>query len=119
MAFSILRKMNIKIGIITGEKTKIVKNRADKLKMDFLYMGVLNKKQIVDKICKDNNINYKNILYVGDDINDMEVLKIVGFSCCPNDDCKDVCNYICSSSGGYGVIREIVDNFFRGKNQNE
>lgn len=122
MAFSMLKKMNIKIGIITGETTKIVENRADKLKMDILYMGVLNKKEIVDKICNDDNISYENILYVGDDINDIEVLKIVGFSCCPNDACKEVknvCNYICSSNGGYGVIREIVDKCFREKNQNE
>ena len=85
-------------------------------------MGATNKKEIVDKICNDNNISYENILYVGDDINDIEVLKIVGFSCCPNDACKEVknvCNYICSSNGGYGVIREIVDKYFREKNQNE
>ena len=104
MAFSILRKKEIIIGIITGEDNDIIKNRAKKLNMDFLY-----------EICKKYSVNKKNILYVGDDLNDLEIMKNVGYSCCPADACqeiKEIANYTCIKSGGDGVIREIVDNFF-------
>lgn len=116
MAFSILRKKEIKIGIITGEDNDIIKNRAKKLNMDFLYIGVSAKEDLLDEICKKYSVNKENILYVGDDLNDLEIMKNVGYSCCPADACqeiKEIANYNCIKSGGDGVIREIVDNFFR------
>ena len=116
MAFSILRKKEIIIGIITGEDNDIIKNRAKKLNMDFLYTGVSVKENLLDEICKKYSVNKKNILYVGDDLNDLEIMKNVGYSCCPADACqeiKEIANYTCIKSGGDGVIREIVDNFFR------
>ena len=115
MAFSILRKKEIIIGIITGEDNDIIKNRAKKLNMDFLYTGVSVKDNLLDEICKKYSVNKKNILYVGDDLNDLEIMKNVGYSCCPADACqeiKEIANYTCIKSGGDGVIREIVDNFF-------
>ncbi len=115
MAFSILRKKEIIIGIITGEDNDIIKNRAKKLNMDFLYTGVSVKENLLDEICKKYSVNKKNILYVGDDLNDLEIMKNVGYSCCPADACqeiKEIANYTCIKSGGDGVIREIVDNFF-------
>lgn len=117
MAFSILRKKEIIIGIITGEDNDIIKNRAKKLNMDFLYTGVSVKENLLDEICKKYSVNKKNILYVGDDLNDLEIMKNVGYSCCPADACqeiKEIANYTCIKSGGDGVIREIVDNFFLG-----
>ena len=122
MGLSILRKQGIKIGIISGEKNNIIKDRSQKLKMDYLYMGITNKKEVLDTICKENNINYGNVLYVGDDLNDIEILKTVGFSCCPSNACsevKNICNYICNKNGGDGVIREIVDIFFKREDKNE
>ena len=115
MAFSILRKKGIKIGIITGEDNDIIKNRAKKLNMDFLYTGVSSKESLLNEICKKYSVNKKNILYVGDDLNDIEIIKNVGYSCCPADACheiKEITNYNCIKSGGDGVIREIVDKFF-------
>lgn len=115
MGFKILREKNIKIGIITGENTNIVKARAKKLKMDILFTGVSNKGKVLDEICDTYKVSYEEIAYVGDDINDIDILKKVKMSFCPRDAHKEVkkkTRYVTKSKGGQGVIREIVDKFF-------
>ncbi len=114
MAFKILREKNIKIGIITGEDTNIVVQRAKKLKMDILYKGIKNKEKVLKEISEIYNVSYEQIAYVGDDINDMGVIENVGLSFCPNDAHKKIkrkANYVTRAKGGQGVIREIVDRF--------
>jgi 3-deoxy-D-manno-octulosonate 8-phosphate phosphatase (KDO 8-P phosphatase) len=61
----------IPVGIITGEKTEIVRRRAEKLKVDYLYQGVKNKLETAIKLCKDLKINLSAAAYIGDDINDI------------------------------------------------
>lgn len=115
MAFKLLREKNIKIGIITGEKTNIVENRAHKLKMDILYQGVTNKEEVLEEICCKYDVTYDEIAYVGDDINDLRTIEKVKMSFCPQDACKEIkrkAKYIAKARCGEGVIREIVDRFF-------
>lgn len=114
MAFQILKNNNIKVGIITGEKTKIVENRAKKLNVDYLYMGITDKYQILLNICQQENINLQNVAYLGDDINDLQVLKNVGFPACPKDaqkEVKKVCKYISNKNGGEGVVRDFLESY--------
>lgn len=114
MAMQILKANGIKTGIITGENTKIVENRANKLKIDYLYMGVKNKYQILLEICEKENITPNNTAYIGDDINDLEILKNVGFSACPNDameEVKKICNFVSSKDGGKGVVRDVIERY--------
>ncbi len=114
MAMKILKANGIKTGIITGENTKIVENRANKLKIDYLYMGVKNKYQILLEICEKENITPNNAAYIGDDINDLEILKNVGFSACPNDameEVKKICNFVSSKDGGKGVVRDVIERY--------
>ncbi len=120
MAFKILKDRNIKIGIITGENSKIVVNRAKKLKMDFVFINVKDKILVVDELLKKLKIDYQDVGYVGDDINDLEVLKKVGFSACPLDAVEKVLQtvkYVSNKKGGCGVIRDIVDNLFGDENE--
>ena len=77
MGFKILRQNNILTGIITGEDTRIVERRAEKLKLDELYQGVTNKSEILDKLVEKYNLSYEEVAYVGDDINDIAVLEKV------------------------------------------
>ena len=113
MAFELLRKFGIKIGIITSEKTKIVEARANKLKTDYLYQGVLDKLSIVKEICDKENISLSNVAFIGDDINDELALENVGFPLCPQDantKIKNIHNIkILNTKGGDGVVREAVD----------
>ena len=119
MAFKLLKEKNIKTGIITGEKTNIVKRRFEKLKLDYLFMGAENKLEVVKELKKELKINWENILYIGDDINDLELLKKVGISACPSDAEKEilnVCKYISKKEGGNGVVRDVFNHYF---NRNE
>jgi len=110
--FDLLRKAGIKVGIITSEDTKIVADRAKKLKIDLLHQGVREKGFLLKKILTEMNISPKDTVYIGDDINDLPVLKAVGFSACPADavqNVQKVVNYICQKKGGEGCVREVAD----------
>jgi len=112
--FELLRKAGIKTGIITSENTKIVANRAKKLKVDYLYQGLEHKDklQIVKEICQKENISLNEVAYIGDDINCKELLQSVGLAACPAnalDEIKNIPNIIkLSKKGGDGAVREFV-----------
>lgn len=112
--FELLRKAGIKTGIITSENTKIVENRAKKLKVDYLYQGLEHKGKldIAKEICKELNISLDEVAYIGDDINCKELLLNVGLAACPSnalDEIKNIPNIIkLSKVGGDGAVREFI-----------
>ena len=112
MGVTLLRKKNISTIIVTKEKTPMVKQWSKKMKILFLYDGIKQKEMIVPKICKKYNVKPEELAYVGDDVNDIGLLKIVGFSATTADgilEVKKICNYICESGGGNGAFREVCD----------
>jgi YrbI family 3-deoxy-D-manno-octulosonate 8-phosphate phosphatase len=115
MGFEILRKRNIKTGLITSEDSKIVERRALKLKIDYLYQGEKNsgKLNCAKDICQKLGISLREVSYIGDDINCLELLSSVGFPACPNDANEVIKNIpnikILNSNGGDGVIREWIE----------
>jgi 3-deoxy-D-manno-octulosonate 8-phosphate phosphatase (KDO 8-P phosphatase) len=109
------KKLNIPVGILTGEKTDIVANRAKKLNVEFVYQGVSNKLEIANDICKKYNINLANVAYIGDDLNDIELLKAVGYSACPASApiyIKKIVSIVLQKNGGEGVFREFIEHLF-------
>ncbi len=113
-AFELLRNAGIKTGIITSENTKIVEDRAKKLKVDYLYQGVKDKLAVAKEICKKENITLKQVAYIGDDLNDYELLQNVSLKACPADAVKKIKFtpniIILHANGGQGVLRELTDN---------
>ena len=115
MGFQLLREKGIKTGIITSENTKIVENRAKKLKIDYLYQGKREdgKLAVAKKICEKEGITLDEIAYIGDDINCLELLSSVSFSACPADaidKVKKIPNIkVLSLKGGEGAFREFVE----------
>jgi len=106
------RYLNIPVGIITGENTQIVQRRADKLKVDYCFLGAKNKLAIVLDLCSKLNIPLEEVAYIGDDLNDMEVLSKVGFAGVPSSAptyVKALANIPLSKKGGEGVFREFVE----------
>jgi 3-deoxy-D-manno-octulosonate 8-phosphate phosphatase (KDO 8-P phosphatase) len=102
----------IPVGIITGEETEIVKRRAEKLKIDYLFQAVKNKLEVATKLCDELGINLLDVVYIGDDINDVELLKAVGISACPAsapDYIKENVRIVMKKNGGEGVFREFVE----------
>lgn len=114
-----LKLMNIPVAIITGENTEIVRRRADKLKVDYLYMGVQNKLKVAEELCEKLNITLSDVAYIGDDINDIQLLKKVGLSATPSNAAfyiKDIVDCKLSLKGGEGVFREFVDYYLKKNN---
>ena len=112
MAVTLLRKKRIPTIIVTKEKTIIVRKWAKRMKVYKTYDGIIDKVSILSKICKTFNVKSEQVAYIGDDVNDLELLKSVGFSAVPNDaisEAKIIADYICKTNGGNGVLREIAD----------
>jgi len=113
--FELLRKVGVKTGIITSENTKIVENRAKKMKVDYLYQGLEHKGKlnIAKEICQKENISLDEVAYIGDDINCKELLQNVGLAACPANSLKTIKNIPniikLSRSGGDGAVREFVE----------
>jgi 3-deoxy-D-manno-octulosonate 8-phosphate phosphatase (KDO 8-P phosphatase) len=109
----------VETGIVTGEISMPVKRRADKLKITELHMGVRDKAKVMKMLLKKKNIKAENIAYIGDDTNDLNIIKNVGLSACPADAMtvvKDKVHYICEHRGGHGAFREFAEIIIRGKN---
>ncbi|MBR7153947.1 MAG: HAD-IIIA family hydrolase [Paludibacteraceae bacterium] len=125
MGMVLLQKAGIKCGILTSENSPIVKARAEKLKLDFLYLGVgskvnancLTKKQAAQEICDQLGVTLAEVCYVGDDVNDLDLLSAVGYPCCPPNARPEVLSLpdirILHTPGGQGAIREICDEILK------
>lgn len=115
MGFQLLHEAGIKIGIITSETTQIVKKRAEKLKVDFLYQGKHDggKLAAAHEICKKLGISFENVAYIGDDVNCIDLLEAVEYKACPNDACakvKKINNIIIlPQNGGKGCVRAFIE----------
>ena len=115
MGFQLLREAGIKTGIITSENTKIVDNRAKKLKVEYLFQGKREggKLTAAIEICQKEGIELEEVAYIGDDINCIQVLSKVGLAACPKNASKKVKAIpniiVLNSNGGEGVLRELVE----------
>ena len=104
--------LGIPVGILTGENTEIVRRRAEKLKIDYLYLGVRDKVEVANELCKTLQIDLKDVAYIGDDINDMKLLQLVGWAGVPvssPDYVRTLSTVRLSKKGGEGVFREFVE----------
>ena len=112
MGMELLLNHKIKTVFVTRENSKIVKKRTKKIRIADLYSGVLDKKDLLPEILKKYNVKSNEIAYIGDDINDIDIMKLVGFSVTPLDgnyQVKKISDYICKVKGGEGAFRELAD----------
>ena len=112
MGVEILLRSKVKTVLLTRENSNIVKKRGSKIKAAATYIGTFNKESQLQKICKKFQVLPAEIAYIGDDLNDLEIMKLVGFSAMPSDGIKDlrkIVDYVCKNNGGHGAFREIVD----------
>lgn len=118
MGIALIRIAGIPAGIITSEKTKIVQMRADKLKIKNLFQGVKDKREVLDTLRKKYSLRWDQIAYIGDDVNDLEVMELVGFAAVPSNGTrwnKRTAHYIAKTKGGEGCVREICDMILEAK----
>ena len=108
-----LIKNNVKVGIIShSEKGDGIKSRASYLGINHCHVGNEPKEEILKKWIKKLEINLEDVAFIGDDINDLSIINIVGFSACPNDSSDPVkrkASLVLNTKGGYGCVREFSD----------
>jgi 3-deoxy-D-manno-octulosonate 8-phosphate phosphatase (KDO 8-P phosphatase) len=112
MGINMARRAGLKVGVITGRSSKCVDKRAKELKMDFVVQGSETKLKALQKILKSGGMNFENVCYIGDDLNDIPVLERVGFSATVNNApniVKSKVNFISKRKGGKGAVREIIE----------
>lgn len=112
MGLSIAKKAGLRLGIITGRSSEAVERRAKELDIDVLLQGSKNKLRSLQEIMKKEYLNYQQICYIGDDIIDLPLFKIVGFSATvadAPDSIKSQVSYIATKPGGRGAVREIIE----------
>ncbi|TAN45984.1 MAG: haloacid dehalogenase [Nitrospirae bacterium] len=111
LAVEIIKKLGIRQLILSKEKNKVVVRRAKKLKIPVLW-GVDNKKDILSRYCEKNSIALKDVAYIGNDINDVDVMNIVGYSFCPQDaypEARTAAKFVIPVNGGDGVVRALLN----------
>ena len=116
MGLERLRGIGVKIAIITKENSSIASARAKKLKIDDVFVGVDDKLPVVKKLIEKYDFKMEEVCYIGDDINDIEVLKNVGFPVAVSNaapQVKAIAAYVTSKGGGNGGVREITDFIYR------
>jgi 3-deoxy-D-manno-octulosonate 8-phosphate phosphatase (KDO 8-P phosphatase) len=98
--------------VISGGKNEGVRKRLNKLGIKNVYLGVNNKMEVFKSFMNDNNLKTTETMFMGDDIPDIQILKMVGLSCCPNDaanEVREVVDYISIKKGGEGCVRDIIE----------
>jgi 3-deoxy-D-manno-octulosonate 8-phosphate phosphatase (KDO 8-P phosphatase) len=118
-----LRKLaGIDTGIVTGEFSASVKKRAEKLKIEELHLGTKDKLAVLNEILERRKLKAENIAFIGDDVNDLKIMKVVGLSACPGDamkEIKKVSDYVCKKLGGNGALREFAELIIKGNSQQQ
>lgn len=111
LAVSLIKKLGIPQIILSTETNPLVLARAKKIGIE-ARNSIENKKLALEEICRNQNINLQNVIFVGNDLNDFQVMKVVGLPIAPQDaaeDIKEFAIHITKSRGGSGVIRDLYD----------
>ena len=115
-ALQLAVKCGLHVAIITGGKTEAVRKRYEGLGIRDVYLGAAVKTKEYNELLQKYSLKPEEVLYMGDDIPDYEVLRLVGLPCCPADaapEIKAICKYISHRNGGYGCGRDVIEQVLR------
>jgi len=111
-ALQLARKKGFHIAVITGSHDKGIEKRCQFLNIEDVFLGVSNKKETFVQYLQDKQLQPQEILFMGDDVPDYELMKMAGIPCCPVDACeeiKSVSEYISPLHGGRGCVRDVIE----------
>ena len=106
------QKLGIEFGIITGRKSELVEIRSNELKIKYLYQGISEKTVILEEIMQKTGLKKEEIAYMGDDLNDILIMKQSGLTGAPRDAANEVIqivDFVSGKNGGSGAVREFVE----------
>ena len=111
-AMQLAIKKNYRIAIISGGYSESMKHRFESLNIKDVFLGVDKKIDVYNQYLKTNNLEKENVLFMGDDIPDYEIMLEAGVPTCPSDaveEIKRIATYISHQSGGHGCVRDIIE----------
>ncbi len=111
MGFLLLKYTDMQTGVITGRKSEALERRCSDLHIQHLHQGVQNKLQCLDELLAKLNLDYRHVVYMGDDWNDVPVMRKVAFSATPADALPDVqmiADWVAAHNGGHGAVRDLI-----------
>jgi 3-deoxy-D-manno-octulosonate 8-phosphate phosphatase (KDO 8-P phosphatase) len=111
-AMQLAVKCGLRLCAITGGKAAGVRHRLNGLGITDVFLGASNKLSIYLNYAQQHQLNHQQVLYMGDDIPDLEVMQTVGFAACPADateEIKSAANYISPVIGGRGCMRDVIE----------
>jgi 3-deoxy-D-manno-octulosonate 8-phosphate phosphatase (KDO 8-P phosphatase) len=112
MGIKLLQAAGFVTAFITKEKTSIVERRGQKLVVPEVHQGVDDKLTVLTRLARKYGLTLEQVAYIGDDVNDLEALRAVGFSAAPADAIPvvlQIVHYVCAKKGGEGAVRELTD----------
>ena len=115
-AIQLAVKMGLRIVIMTGATTEAVRLRYERLGVEDIYMACAVKIKTYDEFLAKYGLTDGEVIYMGDDVPDLEILRRVGCPVCPQDACsdvKDACLYVSPYRGGYGCGRDVIEQTLR------
>lgn len=104
-------RAGIKLIVLTGRTCKATEKRMKELQIDYLFQGISNKKEFLNRFMEKHRIKKEEIGYIGDDLNDFYSMQLTGYVGCPADSCaevKNIADYISYLNGGAGAVRDII-----------
>ena len=110
------RHANIKTMVLTGRSSHAVEKRLRELKVDYLFQGIHDKKHFLETFMVEHSLSRENIGYIGDDLNDLEPMKLAGFVSCPADACdeiRQIADYVSTVKGGDGAVRDCITHLLK------
>jgi 3-deoxy-D-manno-octulosonate 8-phosphate phosphatase (KDO 8-P phosphatase) len=116
LALQMALRNGYRVVILSGAYSEPVVKRMQYLGIAEIYTAVKNKKQFLSEYLEENHLSLNEVLFMGDDLPDVETLKAVGLSCCPQDaavEVKAVSQYISHIKGGYGCVRDVIEKVLR------
>ena len=110
----------MKICVISGGRGRMLENRLTMLGVTKMYLNCMDKVAAMHEFFEEYNIDAQNVIYMGDDIPDLECMRLVGIPVCPADACMEVVEasrYVSEFNGGHGAVRDIVEQVMRAQNK--
>lgn len=122
MGVQLLRQVDVEVGFVSGENSPAVVARADKLRIEERHLGVTDKLATLEAICSRRGLTPPRIAFIGDDVNDLEVMRAVGLAAAPSDaipEVRAIAHVVVDARGGHGAFRALADLIVSAKRREE
>ncbi len=110
------RQLGIKVMVLTGRECQATTRRMNELKVDYIFQNVKNKHDYLKQFMAEHDIAKSELIYIGDDLNDLVPMELAGYVGCPADACLEIrerADYVSTERGGSGAVRDVIEHLLR------